>query len=77
MAEMKRAYSVLDIKSFDEDQRIIRGIATTPQTDLQDDIVEPQRRSVQIADPVSVCARLATADRPCAESQCHRRRHRG
>ena len=32
----------LHIKSFDEDARIIRGIATTPQTDRQDDIVEPR-----------------------------------
>ena len=45
MPEMKRAYALLEVKSFDEDQRIIRGIATTPQTDLQDDIVEPKGAS--------------------------------
>lgn len=39
---MKQAYSQITIKSFDSDQRIIRGIATTPTPDRADDIVEPQ-----------------------------------
>jgi hypothetical protein len=51
MTEMKRAYSVLDIKSFDEDQRIIKGVATTPQTDLQDDIVEPRGAQFRLPIP--------------------------
>lgn len=38
---MDRAYSVLKIKSLDAAKRIIRGIATTPQTDRVGDIVEP------------------------------------
>lgn len=38
----KRAYSLLNIKSIDEDQRVIEGIATTPKTDRMDDIVEPK-----------------------------------
>jgi len=37
-----RAYSTLDVKSIDEDKRIITGIASTPSTDLMDDIVEPE-----------------------------------
>jgi len=37
----KRAYSLLTIKSVNEDQRIIEGIATTPTTDRMGDIVEP------------------------------------
>jgi HK97 family phage major capsid protein/HK97 family phage prohead protease len=38
---MIRAYSLLEIKSVDEEQRIIDGVATTPATDRADDIVEP------------------------------------
>lgn len=37
----ERAYSLLDIKSLNEDQRIIRGMATTPTPDRMGDIVEP------------------------------------
>lgn len=37
-----RAYSLLQIKgAVDEDQRIIRGVATTPSSDRAGDIVEP------------------------------------
>lgn len=36
-----RAYSILEIKSLDDDKRIITGIATTPSPDKMDDIVEP------------------------------------
>lgn len=39
---LKKAYSTLTIKSFDEDSRTIEGIASTPSTDRQDDIVEPK-----------------------------------
>lgn len=38
----KRAYSRLEIKSINEDERVIEGIATTPSTDRMDDIVEPE-----------------------------------
>ena len=38
---MLRAYSVLAIKSIDEAQRIIEGIATTPNPDRMGDVVEP------------------------------------
>jgi HK97 family phage prohead protease len=38
---MNRAYSVLEIKAVDEDARIIRGVATTPEPDRMGDIVEP------------------------------------
>lgn len=37
---MNRAYSILTLKGVDEEKRIIRGLATTPATDRQDDIVE-------------------------------------
>lgn len=36
-----RAYSVLEIKSVDEEKRIIRGVATTPTVDRVGDIIEP------------------------------------
>jgi HK97 family phage major capsid protein/HK97 family phage prohead protease len=39
---MKRAYSVFTVKSVDEDQRVIEGVATTPTTDRVGDIVEPE-----------------------------------
>lgn len=36
-----RAYSVLSVKSIDEDRRIIRGVATTPTVDRVGDIIDP------------------------------------
>lgn len=38
---MDRAYSVLSIKSVDEDQRVITGVATSPSPDRLGDVVEP------------------------------------
>lgn len=38
---MNRAYSVLEIKAVDDEQRVITGIATTPEPDRVGDIVEP------------------------------------
>jgi HK97 family phage major capsid protein/HK97 family phage prohead protease len=38
---MNRAYAVIDVKSVDEEKRVIRGIATTPTPDRMGDIVEP------------------------------------
>lgn len=39
---MNRAYSIFTVKSVDEDQRVIEGIATTPTTDRVGDVVEPR-----------------------------------
>lgn len=39
--KMVRAYSLLEIKSFDAEQRVIEGVATTPTPDRMGDIVEP------------------------------------
>lgn len=36
-----RAYAVLEIKSVDEEKRIIRGVATTPSVDRMGDIIDP------------------------------------
>jgi phage head maturation protease len=38
---MNRAYSVFEVKSVDEEQRTVRGIATTPTPDRVKDVVEP------------------------------------
>lgn len=38
---LKRAYSILQIKSVDDAQRIITGIATSASTDRMGDVVEP------------------------------------
>lgn len=41
-APMNRAYSIIDLKTVDEDRRVLTGIATTPEPDRMGDIVEPQ-----------------------------------
>lgn len=38
---MNKAYSLLELKAVDEDERTIYGIATTPSADRMGDIVEP------------------------------------
>lgn len=38
---LHRAYAVLDVKAVDDEQRIIEGIASTPEVDRMGDIVEP------------------------------------
>lgn len=47
---MNRAYSILEIKGMDEDARVIRGVATTPEPDRMGDIVEPL--GVQFKNPM-------------------------
>lgn len=49
---MNRAYSLLEIRSVDEDQRIIEGIASTPKTDLMEDIVEPEGAEFKLPLPL-------------------------
>lgn len=39
--ETNRAYSLLEIKSVDGDERVIKGLATSPVPDRVGDIVEP------------------------------------
>ena len=38
---LNRAYSFIEIKSFEDDARILRGVATTPTPDRLQDIVRP------------------------------------
>ncbi|WP_421367000.1 phage major capsid protein [Agrobacterium tumefaciens] len=47
---MNRMYSVLTVKSVEDDERIIRGVATTPNPDRVGDIVEPL--GVQFKNPM-------------------------
>ena len=49
---MDRAYSLLTVKSIDEDQRIITGIASTPSVDRMDDIVMPQGMKAKFPVPL-------------------------
>lgn len=49
---MHRAYSLLEVKSIDEEQRIITGIATTPTPDRYGDIVEPKGAEFQLPIPL-------------------------
>jgi HK97 family phage prohead protease len=39
--ELNRAYSMLDVKSINDGERVIEGIASTPTPDRMGDIVEP------------------------------------
>jgi HK97 family phage major capsid protein/HK97 family phage prohead protease len=39
---LSRAYSILHVKSVDDDKRVITGTATTPEPDRVGDIVEPK-----------------------------------
>jgi HK97 family phage prohead protease len=39
--QVNRAYSMLDIKALDDDQRVITGMASTPEVDRVGDIVDP------------------------------------
>ena len=49
---MKRAYSLLETKEVDSEQRVITGIATTPRVDSYNDIVEPE--GVEYRGPVNL-----------------------
>jgi HK97 family phage major capsid protein/HK97 family phage prohead protease len=52
MPVSNRAYTLLSIKSVDEDQRTITGIATTPETDRMGDIVEPRGAQFRLPIPL-------------------------
>lgn len=47
---MHRAYSILTVKSVEDEKRVIRGIATTPRPDRMGDIIEPM--GVQFKNPL-------------------------
>ncbi len=45
-----RAYSLLEVKSLDDEKRVIRGVATTPAPDRVNDVIEPL--GVQFKNPL-------------------------
>ncbi|MFT3905612.1 MAG: HK97 family phage prohead protease [Steroidobacteraceae bacterium] len=49
---MNHAYSVLTLKSLDEEARTIEGIATTPSADRVGDVVEPRGAQYQLPMPL-------------------------
>lgn len=49
---LSRAYSLLTVKSADDDLRVIEGIATTPSTDREGDIVEPKGADFKLPIPL-------------------------
>lgn len=48
----QRAYSVLEVKSLDEDQRVITGMATTPAVDRMGDVVESKGAKFKLPFPL-------------------------
>lgn len=50
--KMQRAYSVIEIKAINDDERVIEGIATTPTPDRYDDIVEPEGAKFKLPVPL-------------------------
>lgn len=49
---MNRAYSLLDIREFNDDSRLIEGIASTPAPDRYGDVVEPMGAKFQLPMPL-------------------------
>lgn len=41
LSTVQRAYSILRAKGFSDEERVVRGVATTPNPDRMGDIVEP------------------------------------
>jgi HK97 family phage prohead protease len=50
--ELKRAYSLLTIKSLTDKERLIEGMASTPEVDLVGDIVEPLGAKFKVPMPL-------------------------
>lgn len=50
--KLQRAYSLFEVKSFDEEKREIQGIATTPTTDRYGDIVESMGAQFELPLPL-------------------------
>jgi HK97 family phage prohead protease len=49
---MDRAYSIMRVKSFDDEERVIEGIASTPEPDRTADIVEPYGAKFKLPMPL-------------------------
>lgn len=48
---MHRAYSMFEVRSFDDDKRELEGVATTPAEDSYGDIVEPKGAQFKLPIP--------------------------
>lgn len=48
---LARAYSFIEVKSFDDDKRILEGVATTPSADRMRDRVNPMGAKFQLPIP--------------------------
>lgn len=51
-SDLRRAVSLLTLKALDEDQRLIEGIASTPETDRSGDILEPKGAEFRLPMPL-------------------------
>jgi HK97 family phage prohead protease len=49
---MNRAYSLLTVKRVSEDDRVIEGLATTPEPDRMGDVVEPKGAQFKLPLPL-------------------------
>ena len=49
---MKRAYSLFEIKGYDDDARELTGMATTPEPDRAGDIVDPKGAEFKLPIPL-------------------------
>jgi hypothetical protein len=49
---MNRAYSLLTVKRVSEDERLIEGLATTPEPDRMGDVVEPKGAQFKLPLPL-------------------------
>ena len=65
---MNRAYSFIEIKSIDEDQRIIEGIASTPSADRVGDVVLSEGAKFKITAALSLATQIKRTHWPC--NQC-------
>ena len=52
MSTIHRAYSLLTVKAVDDDERVIQGVATTPEPDRLGDIVEPDGAEFRLPLPL-------------------------
>lgn len=52
MSTLQRAYSLITVKSVDDDQRVITGLATSPEPDRMGDVVEPKGAEFKLPIPL-------------------------
>ena len=50
--KLNRAFSLIEVKAIDEDERTIEGVATTPQPDRMGDVVDPKGAEFNLPIPL-------------------------